>query len=136
MTELTGIAEIQCTKCHNIFDIDGSDIYVEAVGSDERGMGPETFYSGSTEFVCPKCNNNIEIEYEASEYPVGALNYSDVIISGAEIIKGFHDIDVSFGEELYSFDDEIQLYLPEKKQIITGIVTVCQTKCITNKVRS
>jgi len=121
MVDLSGVAEIKCSKCNNVFDVDGSDIYVEAIGSDEKNMGPETYYAGSSEFICPQCKNNIEIEYEASEYPIGALNYSEVNISGAEIIREFHDIDVSFGEEMYSFEDEIQLYLPEKKKIITNL---------------
>ena len=121
MFDLSGVAEIECSKCKNVFDVDGSDIYVDVVGSEERNMGPETFYSGNSEFICPKCENGIEIEYEASEYPIGALNYSEVNISGAEIIKGFHDIDVSFGEEMYSFEEEVKLYLPEKKKIITNL---------------
>ena len=43
MVDLSGVAEIKCSKCNNVFDVDGSDIYVEAIGSDEKNMACGTF---------------------------------------------------------------------------------------------
>ena len=45
MVDLSGVAEIKCSKCNNVFDVDGSDIYVEAIGSDEKNMACGTFYT-------------------------------------------------------------------------------------------
>jgi restriction system protein len=86
-----------------------------------REMGAEVFYFGQTDFACPKCGNKIEVEYEASEYPYGVPNYDDINATGARIIHGFQDLDFPFQEEIYSFDEQSKLYLPEEKKIITGI---------------
>jgi restriction system protein len=94
---------------------------VESQGSEERSMGAEVFYHGAGEFRCPNCDEIIEVEYEASEYPVGMLNYSEAHATGGEILRGFGDIDVQFGDELYSFDEEIELYVPQEKTIITNL---------------
>lgn len=121
MLELPGEAEIECARCTSRFYVSGLDIDIDSIGSDDRSMGPENLYGGTSDFRCPNCDENIEITYEASEYPAGALNFSDTHISGGKIISGFGDIDVSFGEEFYSFEEETQLYLPEEKKIITNL---------------
>lgn len=84
-------------------------------------MGAEIFYHGSGDFTCPNCDEAVEVEYEASEYPVGALNYSEIKVNGGEILQGFGDIDVQFGEELYSFDEEIELFVHQEKKIILNL---------------
>ena len=121
MFDLSGLAEIECSECKHLLHIDGSDILVELVGVEERKMGPETFYSGSSIFNCPECENEIEIVYEAYEYPMGALNHSDISTSGAEIIRGFEDIDVSFQEEIYSYEKQTKLYIPKENIIVTNL---------------
>lgn len=124
--ELPGEAEIECSACKSTFYISGSDIYIEQQGAEERSMGDEVFYFGEGEFCCPNCDKSVKIAYEASEYPIGALNYSDVDVNGGKILHGFGDIDVQFGEEMYSFDEEIALYVPQKKQIIINLA--CSAK--------
>lgn len=119
--ELPGEAEIECAICTSSFFVSGGDIYVDSLDSDERKMGQETFYAGTSDFRCPNCENNIEITYEASEYPIGALNYSDVYVSGGKILSGFGDIDLVFEEEIYSFDEQSQLYIPEEKRVIASL---------------
>jgi restriction system protein len=119
--ELPGEAEIECTNCKSSFYVSGSDIYVEQHGSEERSMGAEVFYYGSGEFRCPNCDEVVEVQYEASEYPIGALNYSEVNATGGIILQNFGDIAVQFGEEMYSFDEEIDLYVPQEKKIITNL---------------
>ena len=89
---MPGQAEIECAKCHCKFYVSGSDIDIQAHGSEERSMGEEVFYYGSGEFRCPNCDEDVEIEYEASEYPVGALNDSELNVKGGEVVSGFGDI--------------------------------------------
>lgn len=84
-------------------------------------MGAEVFYHGSGDFRCPNCDEIVEVEYEASEYPIGMLNYSEANATGGVILQGFGDINIQFGEEIYSFDEEIELYIPQEKKIITNL---------------
>lgn len=121
MAVLSGIAEIKCDKCGNSFSIDASDLDVDQVGADERQMGAEIFYAGEVKLQCPTCRNAIEISYEASEYPVGVPNYSETHAHGAQIIRGFADVDVDFEDEIYSYEEESRLYLPDEKRIITDL---------------
>lgn len=121
MAVLSGIAEIECDKCGKSFSIDASDLDVDQVGAEERQMGAEIFYAGKVELQCPTCRNEIEISYEASEYPVGAPNYSETHAHGAQIVRGFADIDVHYEDEIYSFEEESRLYLPGEKRIITDL---------------
>lgn len=78
-------AVVECNKCGERIEI---DVDMELVSSDEgRGMGTESQYEGSIEFECAKCGNKTSIKTSAWEYPQGALNDSDVQISGAKLIK-------------------------------------------------
>lgn len=119
--ELSGEAEVRCSECTSSFFVSALDIDIDLLESDERNMGMENIYGGSSDFTCPNCDNNILITYAASEYPTGALNFSSTDISGGEILSGFSDIDFSFEEELYSFDEQKLLYIPQKKEIITNL---------------
>jgi restriction system protein len=121
MASLSGIAEIKCDKCGNPFRIDASDMEAYEVGMEEREMGAEVFYAGDVALECPKCRNAIEVTYDASEYPVGMPNYSETLAQGAQIISGFAEIDVYFEDEIYSFEKDSNLYLPDEKKIITDL---------------
>lgn len=121
MASLLGIAEISCNQCNHSFGVDAADLDIEQTGADERQMGAEIFYGGEVEVICPKCRNSIDITYEASEYPVGMPNYHETNARGGKVIRGFSDIDVYFDDELYSFDEESLLYMPEEKKIITEL---------------
>jgi len=118
---LEGVATLECEECLNQLTIDGYDIDIEAVSSSERGMGTEVGYEGTCEYVCPKCHNEIVVRYEAWEYPVGSFNYGDTEVSGGSMITGFRDLDFSFEEEIYSFDEQTNLYIPEPQKIITNL---------------
>lgn len=121
MPQITGFATIKCKICHNEFVIDGSDLFFDEVGSYERNMGAEITYAATLDPICPKCENHIQLSYEIYEYPAGVYNDSEGSIDGGEFVKGFSFIDIVFDEEIYSFDEEINLYLPKKKEIITNI---------------
>lgn len=121
MPNPTGTAEILCAQCNNAFSIDAADIDVDEAGIEEREMGAEVFYYGAIELRCPKCSNEIQVEYEASEYPVGVPNYYETTPSGATLIRGFQDIELLFEEEIYSFEEQSRFYLPEQKKILTSL---------------
>lgn len=121
MLELPNEAEIECQNCSSSFFVSGKDMYVQTVGNHERGMGPETAYAASLDVVCPNCDTEISINYEAFEYPIGALNHSETSVYGGTLIKSFGDIDFPFEEEIYSYHEDSSLYLPEEKQIIANL---------------
>lgn len=118
---LQGEAQIQCSECGCTVYVPGTDLDVQAVGGSERSMGPETAYLGSAQYACPVCNNQIAAVYEAYEYPVGVFNHVETEITGGTLLHGFVDIDVAFEEAMYSFDEDIALYLPAEKKIITEL---------------
>lgn len=121
MASQSGIAEILCNHCDHKFIIDATDLDIQQVGAEEREMGAEIFYSGQVEIMCPKCWNQIEVTYEASEYPVGIPNYYETSALGGKVIRGFTEIDLYSDDVFYSFDEESALYLPEEKKIITNL---------------
>ena len=121
MALLSGTAELQCGHCEYTFHIDASDLDIAQVSTDERQMGPEIFYEGRAELNCPQCGGYIQVINEASEYPIGAPNYSDTHIEGARIIQDFKELDVSEQDEIYSLEEESKLYQSEEKNIITNL---------------
>ena len=48
---------------------------------------------------CPTCDEQIEIEFHLCEYPVGAVNYTDIYVEGGEIIS-----------EVPNFSDKMNLF--------------------------
>jgi len=42
-------------------------------------------------------------------------------VSGGKLITGFGDIDFSFEDEIYSYEEQLGLYLPSEKKIITNL---------------
>jgi len=60
---------------------------MELVGSDEREMGPEYYYSGSADLICD-CGNHIEVTIDGSEYPEGAgIENLEISISGGKQVR-------------------------------------------------
>ena len=54
-------------------------------------MGSETEYK-STEYIhCPTCGEQIDIAFHLWEYPVGAVNHTEVYIERGKIISDITD---------------------------------------------
>ena len=117
----SGVAEVQCESCSNTFTVDGGDLYLEQVGAESRRMGMEIFYEGEMEIQCPRCASLIGLKLESSEYPIGFEGDSELSVYGADLIRGGHDVDVAFDNQIYNFDEEIGIYTPEKQKIITNL---------------
>lgn len=121
MAELSGTAELLCGHCEHSFHIDAEDLAIDQVGIDERQMGPEILFEGTAELNCPKCGGHIQVSLDASEYPIGVTNYSEMHIEGAHLTHGFEDIEVIFEDEIYSFNKRAQIYVAEEKRLITEL---------------
>lgn len=119
--ELSGTAELLCSHCEHSFHIDASDLAIDQIGADERPMGPEILFEGAAELNCPKCGGYIQVRLNASEYPIGVTDYSEMHIEGARLTQGFEDVDVIFEDEIYSFNKRSQIYVAEEKKLITEL---------------
>lgn len=93
--EETSFLKCKCENCGLRTKFSKDEIFIDwqGVGSYERGMGKEIEYEARVDLFCKYCDNLFEIIYRAWEYPMGALNYTDIESTGCEIIE-FHFPDV------------------------------------------
>lgn len=119
--KVTGEAQVRCGKCGTVVYVVGDSLHLEQTWADKRSMGLELGYEGATAIECGHCGNEIHIDYEASEYPVGVISYAEATVSGGKLLQGFSGAEVYYGDDVYSFEEEVKLYLPEEKQIITRL---------------
>lgn len=114
-------AQIECSRCGNQVPIDYADLDVQQVDADERDMGPELIYYGSVDIACPRCRHSFKVEYTATEYPLGVPNYDETSADGGRVVTGFGQLDVAWGEQIYEFDDDARLYVPQQQAIVTEL---------------
>ena len=81
MSFITGIFTIKCTNCDLEYNFSPEEADFDAVGGSERSMGTENGYKWEFDFEC-ECGNDIEVEYEVYEYPVGAFNNEQINVTG------------------------------------------------------
>lgn len=77
----------KCSNCKKVHSFNCSDLEWEAVSSDERQMGAEIEHEALFEDICD-CNQSMNITFSCWEYPIGAINYTDVHFSGIENLIG------------------------------------------------
>ena len=92
---------VKCDKCECEINANYDDFYFdwETWGGGERSMGPETEYKSVEYIHCPTCGEQIDIAFHLWEYPVGAVNHTEVYIERGEIISDIPD-----------FSDKIDLW--------------------------
>ncbi|MEI5994803.1 hypothetical protein [Candidatus Enterococcus mansonii] len=77
---LSGGAKFKCSnrECSEIIELNSNDFDFQNTWTDEdRGMGSEEGYEGEAQVVCPNCNEEYEVSYEYTEYPIGAPNFEE-----------------------------------------------------------
>ena len=79
-----GTARIKHAETGEIYDVDSSELDWDAVGGDERGMGPETHYESVVEH--PQLGR---LSWGLWEYPVGVENYHETKVGPHELIEDF-----------------------------------------------
>lgn len=77
--------KVECTACSKTHQVDGTEFKYESVDVDERDMGQEITYEAEYSLSCD-CDNEIEITHRYWEYPVGAVNYKETDVSGAQVV--------------------------------------------------
>lgn len=76
---------IKCKYCTEIIEVETT---LECIFSNERSMGFECEYESIIEDLCPSCQNPIYLRLSVWEYPLGAINFHEEQLQGADIIDG------------------------------------------------
>ena len=77
----------KCDKCGTIYSINCSDLCWEEIERNERNMDFEIHRIAEIIETCEKCENIMEITLHMWEYPIGAINTTDIEANGVEIIE-------------------------------------------------
>ncbi len=80
---------IKCDSCGKIFECWSDDLDFEWDGGtcEERSMDNEINWHANGCITCPHCDENINIEADVYEYPVGAFNYGEINCDNGMIIN-------------------------------------------------
>lgn len=108
---LTEEVEVKCDSCSKTFFVSAEHFNFDTVGENE--------IAGDLDFSCPNCSRNIQIWFRSIHTNEGS-KYKDIGLSGAELIKGFGEGELTLGKEIYALDESL-LYLPEQKEIVTHL---------------
>lgn len=79
-----GTARIRHKDTGVVYDIESDELDWDAVGGDERQMGPEIHYEAVLQH--PQLG---QLTWGLWEYPVGIENYSDTQVGGHEVVEDF-----------------------------------------------
>lgn len=79
-----GTARIRHRDTGVVYEIEGDELDWDAVGGDEKGMGPENLYEAVLDH--PELG---KLTWGLSEYPIGAENYPYGNVSGHELVEDF-----------------------------------------------
>ena len=112
MWEFCGSITYTCVKCGDSAEVPVDDFSIECIGGSERQMGSENIYELLYEFECSKCNQDISLSFQASEYPIEVLSNVINHSSGATT-EG--EPDIEYLREIYRAEDLLTFYesIPE-----------------------
>lgn len=98
-----GLARIKHSATGEIFEIAADELEWEAVGSDERQMGPENAYAAVVDH--PDLGH---LMWSLWEYPIGMENMTETEVNGHELLEN-----IEFGlQHLPDFDDDEDAGMP------------------------
>ena len=83
------MVRVVCEECDNESSFDCGELDWEwGVHDPDRQMGAEHVYTATWESECEGCNAAHEVTFRVYEYPVGAVNMTEVDSSGCTIDGG------------------------------------------------
>lgn len=98
-----GLARIRHSDTGDIFEIAADELEWEAVGSEERQMGPENVYAAVVDH--PELG---QLVWSLWEYPIGMENMIETEVNGHELLEN-----IEFGlQHLPDFDDDEAAVMP------------------------
>jgi len=100
--QIVANATYRCTKCGAKHYLNADDYEFDAQSGSERQMGAETQFVAEIEKPCHNCGQDIHLEFDVWEYPVGIINYTNEQSEGAEILYSRFEI-----EHLPDEDDSV-----------------------------
>jgi len=110
-----------CNNCSEIHVVPVSDFNIECYGGyySENGMGQQNNYELLYEFNCSNCNSEIELNFDATEYPLDVLSYVINNTKGASCSNEPFITYLPEYEEIYILPDP-QIIVPDNR-IITDL---------------
>lgn len=96
MSIANGTLLVTCSQCGFKHTFDAEEADFEITSSEERPMGTEIQRTWETTFDCD-CGNEIEIIYDAWEYPSKVFQTEEIQVTGGKESGGF---DFDFSEEV------------------------------------
>lgn len=113
MLYLANKLKVKCSHCGNVIQIDSDDFFYTTT-SYERNMGDGVEYTFNTEISCYECQNEIFVIVRGSEYPVGALEYSDSECQGGELLtQPSLEVEYECDDEIEQEEDTIMKHVHE-----------------------
>jgi hypothetical protein len=98
-----GRARIRHSETNKIFEIAADELEWEAIGSEERQMGPENTYAAVVDH--PELG---QLVWSLWEYPVGMENMTETEVNGHRLLEN-----IEFGlQHLPDFDDDEESVMP------------------------
>ena len=96
---------VRCRRCHEVITVFADELEVEVSSYDhgENGMGDETIYDIQHDMECPECGADISIHITGNEYPVGAYDYDDSQVSGADFID-VPSMGITYYDDVFDVD--------------------------------
>lgn len=78
-----------CNRCKKMLKFEEDEFCFdwEEVGWSELEMGTETEWESNEYCKCLECGNDIDFKLQVWEYPVGAINYTEIECDGATVIR-------------------------------------------------
>jgi hypothetical protein len=121
MWTFDGNISSRCDSCDHIHLIPVSDFNIDCYGGSysENGMGQQNNYELLYEFDCENCSSEIELNFDATEYPLDVLSYVIDNTKGATCSSEPYITYHPDHEEIYLFP-EPKIIIPESR-IITDI---------------
>jgi hypothetical protein len=105
-----GIAKLTIPETGEVFEVSSEDLDWESECSDpDRGMGAELHHSATISFESEQGDYQVEATWNIWEYPVGAINHTDVEVEGGELLQDFDDYQLP--HEDYLDEDQLDAIL-------------------------
>jgi len=121
MWTFDGDISSSCDECGEAHVVPISDFNIECYGGEyhANGMGQENNYELLFEFNCTKCGSQIQLKFDATEYPLDVFSY---VIDNTQGASCLNKPDIKYlpdYEEIYLLP-EPKLIIPENR-IITDV---------------
>lgn len=102
-----GIAKVRIPETGEVFEVHPDDLDWEFVEADERPMGAQLHYCATFYFYSERGEREVEVEWDAWEYPIGSIECSEVESKDCELLQDFYIYSDSLEEVELTFHEPV-----------------------------